>query len=208
LREIFLRGANPRVEDLQALYTDSPFSMAKAYPEVPPPDDSLSPMILAARWAAHDLYAEDMPGIAADLLEKGLDSPALKRVAAEMHLDSSEAAQPQVGRMFRELGILHRLGEDEAKLVVSRQVAREVIAGYRNAWSAASHLEIVVWSWVSPNPELGKIFSINDELQWEARYRRSLSDLRCALIAAFVRVAMMTIGDVDVVMPPKAEELD
>jgi hypothetical protein len=182
------------MEELQTLFTDPPLSMAKEYPWVPPPDDPLSPMILAARWAAHDLYVEDMPGIAADLLEKGFDSPALRRVAAEMNLDNSEAAEPQVGRMFGELGVLPRLEEEEAKLVVSRQVAREVVAGYRNAWSAANHLEIRVWRWVPPNPELGEVFSINDELSWEAFYRRNLSDLGFALVAAFVPVAMMTIG--------------
>jgi hypothetical protein len=201
-----IQGASRTVEDLRTLYTDPPSSVASEHPEVPPPDAPLSPMILAARWAAHDFYGEDMPGIAADLLEKGFDSPALRRLAGEMQIDNSEAAEPLVARMFRELGILHPLRDHEAKLIVSRQVAREVIAGYRNAWSAANHLEIVVWSWVPFNADLKEIFSINDEINWDARYRRSISDLRWALIAAFVRVAMMTIERLDVAKPPKAQE--
>jgi hypothetical protein len=117
-------------------------------------------MILAARWTARDLYAEYLPGIAADLLEKGFDTPGLRRVAGEMHFDNSEAAEPQVGRMFRELGILHQLGEDEAKLFVSRQIAREVIARYRNAWSAPNRLEITIWRWVPPTPNWAKSFRL------------------------------------------------
>jgi hypothetical protein len=54
------------------------------------------------------------------------------------------------------------------------------------------------------NADLNEIFSINDEIDWDARYRRSLSDLRCALIAAFVRLATMTIEGLDVAKPPKA----
>lgn len=192
------------MEELRTLYIDPPSSMAREHPEVPPPDAPLSPMILAARWAAHDLYGEDMPGIAADLLENGFDSPALRRLAGEMQIDNSEAAEPLVSRMFSELGILYPLRDHEAKLIVSRQVAREVIAGYRNAWSAGNHLEIVVWNWAPFNADLKEIFSINDEINWDTRYRRSLSDLRCALTAAFVRLATMTIERLDVAKSPKA----
>ena len=199
-----IQGADREVRDLRTLYTDPPSSVANEHPEVPPPDAPLSPMILAARWAAHDLYGEDMPGIAADLLEKGFDSPALRRLAGEMQIDNSEAAEPLVGRMFRELGFLYPLKDHQAKLIVSRQVAREVIAGHRNAWSAANYLEIAIWSWVPFNADLTEIFSINDEIDWDPQYRRSLSDLQCALIAAFVRVATMTMEGVDVAKPPEA----
>lgn len=39
--------------------------------EIPQPDSLLTPILVAARWVSHDLYNEDMPGVAADLLEAG-----------------------------------------------------------------------------------------------------------------------------------------
>jgi hypothetical protein len=181
------------MEDLRTRYSDPPISLASNHPEVPPPNDPLSPKILAARWQAHDLYPEDMPGLAADLLEQGHDTPALRRLAGEMQLDNSEAAQPLVEKVFRELGVLTPIGEDTARLVVSRQVAREVIAGQRNVWSAANYLELVIWRWDSFNADLQEIFAINDEIDWDTPHRRSLLDLRNALIAAYVRLATMQL---------------
>ena len=195
-----------KVEDLRGLYTDPPSSAASKFPEVPPPDAPLSPMILAARWASHDLYGEDMPGIGADLLEAGFDTPAMRRLAGEMQINDSAEAEPLVGRMFRELGISYPLREQEAQLIASRQLAREVIAGYRNAWAAASHLEIVIWGWVPANADLATIFSINDEIDWDAPYRRSLSDLNNALMAGFARIGTMTLEGLDVVDLPDADK--
>jgi hypothetical protein len=182
-----------KVEDLRGLYTDPPFSAASEYPDVPLPALPLSPMILAARWTSHDLYGEDMPGIAADLLEAGLDTPALRRLAGETEISNSADAEPLVSRMFRELGVVYPLREQEGKFIASRQLAREVIAGRRNAWAAASHLEIVIWGWNPPNADLAAVFSINDEIDWDIPYRRPLSDLTNDLIDRFARIATMTL---------------
>jgi hypothetical protein len=189
LQSIFDRKA----EDLRSLYTRPPSSVASEYPEVPLPESSLSPMILAARWASHDLYGEDMPGIAADLLEAGFDTPTLRRLSGEMQISNSADAEPLVNGMFRELGVPYPLRALEAKFIASRQLAREVIAGHRNGWAAASHLEIVIWGWPPPNADLATIFSINDEIDWDGPHRRSLSDLTNHLMAAFARIATMTL---------------
>jgi hypothetical protein len=186
------------VEDFKGLYTNPPTSAAGKYPGVPVPEAALSPTILAARWASHDLYGEDMPGVAADLLEAGFDTPAIRRLAGETQINNSADAHPLVSRMFRELGISPLLGEQEAKLIVSRQLAREVIAGRRNAWAAANHLEIVIWEHLPPNADLSAIFQINDEIDWDAAYRRSLRDLNAALLEAFADMATMAIEGVDV----------
>src|SRR5215469_16287366 len=53
----------------------------------------------------------------------------------------------RICRMFRELGVRYPILETEAKLIVSRQITREVIEGGRNAWAAANHLEISIWGW-------------------------------------------------------------
>jgi hypothetical protein len=186
------------VENLRVLYTDPPSSAASEYPEVPAPEGPLSPMILAARWATHDLYGEDMPGIALNLLEAAFDTPALRRLAGETQISNSADAEPLVGRVFRELGLTYPLQEQEARWIVSRELAREVIAGHRNAWAAASHLEIVVWQWVPANADLETIFSISDEINWDVPHRRSLSELNTALIAGFARIATMTPAGLDI----------
>lgn len=132
-----------------------------------------------------------MPRVAADLLEAGHDAPAVIRLAGEMNIRSSADVEPLVGRMFRELGIRYPITEAEAKLVTSRQIAREVIAGERNAWAAANHLEIAIWGWLTENATLQAIFEINDELDWEPKYRRSLESLRQSLLGLFASLARL-----------------
>lgn len=169
-------------EDFSDLYTSLPVSFSREYPDVPMPDAALSPHLLVARWQSHDLYGEDMPRVAADLLEAGHETPSLVRLAGEVKVGSSAEVEPLVGRMFRELGIRYPISQTEARLITSRQVAREVIAGERNAWAAANHLEITIWNWEAQNPILQTIFEINDEIDWEPKYRRPLADLRVALL--------------------------
>lgn len=146
-----------------------------------------------------------MPGIAADLLEAGFDSPALRRLAGEMQVNGSAEIEPLVGRMFRELGIGYPLQEKEANLIASRQIAREVIAGSRNAWAAANHIEIVIWNRISENAEVEMIFSINDEIDWDAPERRPLPELDAALVDAFARLAMVRINESDTPKSPNEE---
>jgi hypothetical protein len=164
------------------------------YPDVPPPEDCRSLIFFAARWASHDLYGEDMPGVAADLLELGYDSPSLRRLAGETEIHNSADAEPLVSKMFFELGVTHPLPERAARLITSCQIAREVIAGLRNPWSAASALG-VMWRWDSDIAEVQDIDSILDEVDWSAEYRRSSSDLNQALLSAFARLATVKIPE-------------
>ena len=151
-------------------------------------------MALAARWASNDLYGEKMPEIASALLEAGLDTPTLRRLAGETEIRSRADAEPLVSRLFGELGVPYPLDEKAARPWTSRQVSREVIAGVRNPWAAASHLEIVIWGWAAENADLQVIFDINDEIDWDASYRRSLPELSAALIGAFARLAKIDIA--------------
>lgn len=183
-------------EDLSNLYTSLPVSYSEAYPDVRKPDPVLSPCLLAARWQSHDLYGEQMPGLAADLLEVGYDTPAVRRLAGEINIACSADAEPLVGRMFCELGVRYPMSETQAKLIVTRQIAREVIAGNRNAWAAASHLEITVWGWHTTNPTLQTIFAINDAIDWEPKYRRPLEDLRRSLLDSLASLARLKDEDV------------
>jgi hypothetical protein len=179
-------------EDFSDLYTSHPISHSQEYPEVPIPDAALSPYLLAARWQSHDLYGEDMPRVAADLLEAGHDTPSLIRLAGEINVGCSADVEPLVGRMFRELGVRYPISESEANLIVSRQIAREVIAGERNAWAAANHLEIAIWGWRGTAiPMLAEIFMINDEIDWDPRHRRPLEDLKLSLLDCFASLARL-----------------
>jgi hypothetical protein len=105
-----------------------------------------------------------MPRVAADMLEAGYDTPALRRLAGEIQVASSSDVEPLVTQVFHELGVAFPLSGVRARMVTSRQVAREVVAGLRNRWAAASHLEIVVWRWIAPDATLDALFSINDEI--------------------------------------------
>jgi hypothetical protein len=181
----------PQRRTVSGLYSALAISYSDSFPDVPRPEDALSPSIMAARWLSHDLYGEDMPAIAADLLERGFDSPSLRRLAGEMRVTHSADVEPLVAAAFRELGATWPQSERDAKLIASRQVAREVIHGRRNLWQAASHLEIVIWSWEMDAPELAAIGAISDEVNWDPPHRRSLHVLEADLLAAFARLAVI-----------------
>lgn len=184
-------------EDFSDLYTSLPISRSKDYPDVPSPEVMLAPYLLAVRWQCHDLYGEDMPRLATDMLEAGFDTPSLIRLAGEINVKSSADVEPLVDRMFQELGVPYPITEFEAKLIVSRQIAREVIAGERNEWAAANHLEIAIWGWEGTAiPQLDEIFMINDEIDWEQKYRRPLAELRTSLLDCFASLARLTDSDI------------
>jgi len=77
-----------------------------------------------------------MPGIAADLLEAGFDSPSLRRLAGEIATCSADVEE-LVAKVIREFGLPYPMPEEQAQLIFARQLAREVIAGRRLPWSAA-----------------------------------------------------------------------
>ena len=159
------------------------------------PEEPLSPLILAARWASNDLYGEQMPALAADLLEAGFDSPSLRRLAGEMHITRSADLELLVSATFRELGIHYPLSDKEGRLIASRQIAREVIHGRRNPWAAATHLEIRVWSWHCGIPEILRIFDLNDQPKWDSPFRPPVSKLEQEMYDAFARLAIINPND-------------
>lgn len=179
-------------EDFMDLYTKPPSSVAATYPDVPTPDPPYSPYLLAARWQTHDLYGEDMPGIAVDLLEAGYDTSSIRRLAGEMNVTSTSDVEPLVQRIFREFAIRYPLSDTQAKLIFSRQIAREVIAGVRNPWAAANKLEISIWGWRAPNPVLGAIFGINEAIDIEPKYRPTIEALRDELFDSYASLARLT----------------
>jgi hypothetical protein len=110
-----------------------------------------------------------------------------------MDASNSAALEPLVGAMFRELDVKYPMSEGAAKIILSRQIAREVIAGKRNPWVAANHLEIAIWNWVPETAELDLIFSVNDEVDWNSNKKRTLPELKAALMKAFAQLASLPI---------------
>jgi hypothetical protein len=133
-----------------------------------------------------------MPSLAADLLEAGFNTPSLKRLAGENPVHCKADVNELVCKMFCELDVRFPISDTEAKHYFTRQIAREVIAGERNAWGAASHLEIVVWGWEADGSDLADLFRMNDEIDRDTPYRRPLSTLNTALIETFARLGART----------------
>lgn len=177
-------------QDFRTLFSDPPISFAEEFPHVPNPQSELSPQILAARWTTHDLYGEDMPSIAASMLEAGHDTPAIRRLSGEMRIECSADVEDLVARVFRELHVPYPITEDEAKMIFSRQIAREVIAGKRNAWAAAG-LTHQMWRWHSENADINLISEFRDSLGWNAVNQNKLPELTADLIAAFARIGAL-----------------
>ena len=179
-------------QDFRYLYTDSPISYADVFPGVPKPEPELSPLLIAVRWVRGDLYAEDMPALAADLLESGLDTPSMRRLAGEMHVACSADVEEIVGRMFRELEVPYPISGKEALQIYTRQVAREVIHGERNAWAAASHLEKGIWPRRHEHPDIRALSELLDALDWNAVNHGTLPELTAELIEVFARLGALT----------------
>jgi hypothetical protein len=187
----------PQPEDYAPgiVYSIPPSSHADDYPDVPEPEDLSTPRMLALRWTTGDLHPEDLHRVAADLLEIGYDTDWLRRLAGEFSLATSADAEPIVSRVFHELEIPYPMSKQEARTILIRQIAREVIAGKRNPWAAASHIEIVVCGWNPDTEDLEKLFVLHDELNWEEVYRRPISLIGKDLLDIFARLAMPPLSE-------------
>jgi hypothetical protein len=96
--------------------------------------------------------------------------------------------------MFREFDVPSPLPEKKARLIVTRQIARGVIAGERDLERAAGYLEMVIWGpdWNAPNENLATIFALYDELAWDPKEQRFRSLITDDLLDAFARLAKLT----------------
>lgn len=179
-------------QDFRGIYTDPPQSYADKYPDIPKPEPPLSPRLLAARWASHDLRGEDMPSIAADLLEAGYDTPTLRRLAGEMNVTCSADVEELVEKMFRELDIYYPLSEAQAKLFFTQQISREVVAGMRNPWKAASELNRLWGYEIWHHKDLCDVAQLHEELDYISVARGTLPQLTKELVNTYARLGAPT----------------
>jgi hypothetical protein len=183
-------------EDFAGLYMAAPISFAEEFPEVPKPAPRLSPDLLAAQWVSRDLYGENMPSVAADLLEAGFDGPSLRRLAGEMRVACAADVEDLVGKMFCELSVPYPLTATEAKLIITRQIGREVIHGECNAWAASAIAGFLSWDSRSEIPDLWTIYLLNEELDCRySRDARPIAIVTSELIDAFARLGALAEGE-------------
>ena len=189
LTTLFLAPNLGFLTDNQKAFYAPPISYSEKYPDISKPTPLTEPEVVAARWACGEIYPEKMPGIAADLLESGLDSPSLRRLAGEMHVQRIADVQEIVEKMFRELGVELPPSEAEAKQCTSRQIAREVIAGLRNPWKAAAELHRI-WSYEMWDQKyLCDVAQLLEELDYPPIARGDLPKLTEELIGLFAELA-------------------
>ena len=175
-------------DEYVALFEEPPASLSTRFPHVPPPSSPYSPEILAARWIGRQLRPEDLLKTAANLLEMGLDTPGLRRLSAESQLTGSADAEPLIARVFRELGVAYPLTLHEARQISKMQVAREVIAGQRNAWTAASHL-VMTWDREESDPDMWQLDELLDAIDIDPGYRPTPESLTEELHQLFAKMA-------------------
>lgn len=81
--------------------------------------------LIEARLALSLILSEDMPSVAVDALDAGLDGPAIRRLAILEHPTYFEVAEA-LPRAMRELG-LSQIRTEEAALRIARQMIREIL---------------------------------------------------------------------------------
>lgn len=100
-----------------------------------------------------------------------------------------------VAKMLNELGIRVPDSEDEAKMLSTRQIACEVIAGMWNPWEAASELE-QIWRYeIWHHTDLADVAQLLEELECTEIARGAHPQLTEELIETFARIGARVEGE-------------
>jgi hypothetical protein len=162
-------------------------------PEAPSPMSKLDPVLIASRWTCGDLLPENIPQIAIELIEAGHEEPSVYRIAAEDKVYSRDQVETLVQRMFFALRVPYPMSQEDARQTVARQIAREVIAGLKDPWSAAAQLDRVVPHWETKDENIWAIYGIADEADWDPGDERNSATLEPQLIEAFEKLARSSV---------------
>jgi hypothetical protein len=130
-----------------------------------------------------------MPPIATSLLQAGYDSPALRLLAQEPNIAYSANLEELITQVFQDLSAQYPLTEDEANRIFIQQVAREVIAGKRNAWAAANHVSVILRGRFAKDTDLAFMNGLLNPLNWEDVSNDDLPAMTQELAEAFARLA-------------------
>jgi hypothetical protein len=159
--------------------------------KVPPPISHLDPVLIASRWTCGDLLPENIAQTAVQLIEAGHEEPSVYRVAAEDEVYSRDQVEMLVQRMFSALGVPYPMSQESAQQTVARQIAREVAAGLKDPWKAASQLDRIVPHWETKDENIWAIYAITDEAEWDPGEGRIVKTLEPELIEAFEQLARL-----------------
>jgi hypothetical protein len=181
--------------DYQKAFQTPPVCYSEKFPDVPKPAKPITPELIAARWAAGDIRPEQTPGLAADMLESGLDTPSTRMLAGEMRVGCRADVEALIVKMLRELGVKVPDSEVEAKILSTRQIAREVIAGMRNPWKAAHELKSIWQYEIWHHQHLCDLANLVDEVHWDPGYGRSFPILHRELIETFALLGTRTASE-------------
>ncbi len=94
--------------------------------------------VLHAKWTIKALHPEDVPEICGTLIEEGLDSPTLKKLAAIKGVDVNEIPQLLL-RFFGEMGMEERTQIEAAWLLV-HEYSNRILCGSMGAYEGANRI--------------------------------------------------------------------
>lgn len=118
----------------------------------------LPPKLFAALWVLSEIRSEDVPEMATSLLERGFDTPALRRLAGE-HKPTRADIEELVQRTFSELGIATPRDASIARTVLGRHFATEALQRRLDPYDAGEKLAYLQY-WES-TPLASQIDSMN-----------------------------------------------
>ncbi|UWZ84971.1 hypothetical protein [Occallatibacter riparius] len=187
-----LGGASAPAEIVE-LRLSEPRPWVGKYPEIPPPESELSLQMFVARFVCGDIHGEDTAAIALDLLEAGYDTPSLRRLAGETQVHCDRDAVELMERITKEAGFPVPFPVQQARMLVSRQIARLVIAGEREPWRAVGDLDSV-WGWYSEvnNGDVNTIRRLGHDFVWDQEEQRFRPVVDADLLDSFARLAKLT----------------
>lgn len=177
--------------DLVELKLDQPGSWVGSFAHVPPPSPEMTIELFAAQWICEAIHGEDTPARAADFLEAGYDSPSLRRLAGETQVACSADVAELMRRVIRDFELPDPFSLRHARLLLTRQIARKVIAGLQDPWLAASQVE-GIWGWRPDDCDVRDLLNCMDEVVWDPRDQRFRPTGLSDLLEQFARVGMLT----------------
>jgi hypothetical protein len=93
---------------------------------------------VAEKYALGTISVEDLPGLAADVLEAGYDAPSLRRLAASQGRDREEIRRT-FAKTLQEFGT-RMPSQEEAVLSAARRIARSVLEGEISPYQGARRI--------------------------------------------------------------------
>jgi hypothetical protein len=136
--------------------------------------------LVEARIVLNLIASADMPKVAWDALEAGLDGPAIRRLAALVQPTFFEVAEV-LPRAKQELG-LGEISIGEAALRVAKQIASEIL---KNGDDPLRHLEEFKWLWFRSNyaHEICSLGTLRDDVWVAQSAGRSDEEIRLEVVS-------------------------